>query len=415
VQIRSRMRVLFQAASAADVVIHTVDMAGLEGPVDVASWTGKNESRGAGVDTLAALANNTGGRRILATNDFARALREVDRISRHSYVLAFQPSAAVGGGKRPRRLEVRVRGRGLAVSHRAAYVAPSISTDGRTDAPEAAAREAIVKGLSGGGLGLEVVALPYRNRDGRLSVPTVLKIDGRSLAAGARGDRLALQVYGYAIVDGRAVDALAMDTTLDLSKLGASLRRDGVRLVTAFAAPSGPVDLRFFVRTAASGRTGSIRRRVDVRAFGDGADPVVLGPVLTLPVAGKVVIHFQPRGRERLDVPFQIGGKPFVPDASAALQPGRAREVCVFVWRPSGGSPLEVTGALVRPGEAPRPLPVEGAPRVVAGTDGFDRWLVTVVPPAAPPGRYTIRLAFHDADTGQATQAEMDVVLEAAS
>jgi hypothetical protein len=46
VAVRERMDRLFQTAGRSDVVIHSVNLGGLQGPVDVASRTGQNLGRG---------------------------------------------------------------------------------------------------------------------------------------------------------------------------------------------------------------------------------------------------------------------------------------------------------------------------------------------------------------------------------
>lgn len=104
---------VFRTAGRSDVVIHAVSLAGLEGPVDLSSRTGSNSGRGQGLVTLAALAENTGGRFVLPTNDFARALAEMEQVSRQYYVLAFQPAEPAAKRGRPRSLKVRVQGAGL--------------------------------------------------------------------------------------------------------------------------------------------------------------------------------------------------------------------------------------------------------------------------------------------------------------
>ncbi|HEU0105858.1 MAG TPA: VWA domain-containing protein, partial [Vicinamibacteria bacterium] len=60
--VQRRMDDAFRMAGRSDVVIHSVSLAGLEGPVDVSSRTGRSSGRGEGLVTLAALAENTGGR-----------------------------------------------------------------------------------------------------------------------------------------------------------------------------------------------------------------------------------------------------------------------------------------------------------------------------------------------------------------
>jgi hypothetical protein len=51
-------------------------------------------------------------------------------------------------------------------------------------------------------------------------------------------------------------------------------------------------------------------------------------------------------------------------------------------------------------------LRIEGRPWVVPDTDGFDRYVVTVVPPDAPPGAYALRLTFRDDGTGLSAHSE---------
>jgi len=411
--VQDRMKEVFRTAGRSDVVIHSVSLAGLEGPVDVSSWTGRSSGRGEGLGALAALAENTGGRFVLPTNDFARALGEMEQVSRHYYVLAFQPADPAAKRGRPRSLKVRVHGAGLSVSHRAAYVVPASPSGSDAAAVRLAAAEAIGKGLSGGPLSLHLVAMPYRDREGRSTVPAVLHIDGSALAAvAARGERPDLQVYGYAMAAGRVLDTLALNTTLDLSKVGASVRSDGVRVLTAFAVSPGAVELRFFVRAGASGETGSIRRLVEVPATVEG-ETVLSPPVLMLPPTGRIAVPLQTRSGPQLEIPFRLGSVAFVPDA-VSLEPDRARDLCVFVWRARTGStdPLEVTGEIARPGEAPLPLRIEGVPRVVPDADGFDRYVVTVVPPQATPGAYALRLTFREAGSELTTRSETQVVLE---
>lgn len=92
---------------------------------------------------------------------------------------------------------------------------------------------------------------------------------------------------------------------------------------------------------------------------------------------------------------------------AASLESGKSSDLLVFVWRADRGSgrPLDATGEMARPGEAPLPLRIH-AVRVAPGSEGVDRCLVSVVPPAAPPGDYTLRLVLREPDTGQSARAE---------
>jgi hypothetical protein len=346
------------------------------------------------------------------TNDFSRAFDEVDAVSRHYYVLAFEPADPAPKGGKPRTLKVRARRDGLRVSHRPQYVVPAAVPDQK--AVQLMAAEAIAKGLTGGRVALDVVALPYRDRDGKATIPAVLRIDGEALeSAGrhARGEPLTIHVYGYAMADGRVIDTLEMETKLDVAKAGQQLRQDGFRVLTTFAAAPGPVELRFFVRAGKAGETGALRSGVTVPPFKE-ATLVVSPPLPTIAATGKIVGWFETRAKPPLEIPFRVASSPFLPDPTPVLSPGRSRELCVFVHPGAAGSNarLQVAGELVPAGKPALALRVEGL-RAVADPDGFDRYLVTVVPPSAPAGRYTLRLAFTDAATGQTSRGETEIAL----
>jgi hypothetical protein len=275
------------------------------------------------------------------------------------------------------------------------------------------AAEAISKGLSGGPLRIHLSTLPYRDREGQSSVHAVLQVDGPALSEAAQGKELAVQVYGYAMSGGRVLDGMVLNTSLDLSKLGAAVRSSGISVLTAFRVSPGNVDLRFFVRAGSAKATGSIQRGVAVPAFAAGGR-VVSAPMFLLPPAGRLIVPFQPQGRPAIKIPFYVGDDRFVPDTLVTLTPGRARDACVFVWRDREGSkaPFSVTGELIQSGQAPRPVRIEGPPRVVPDEDGFDRYVVTVLAPQAPAGAYTLRLMFVEPGTGRTTRTESGVLIE---
>jgi VWFA-related protein len=415
----AKMYEIFGEASRADVVIHTVDLNGLPEAVDMLEQASLNRigSGGpvpgvsAGRGTLIALSLNTGGRPIPPGNDFKKMFGEVDRVSRHSYVIAFEASEADGSKNRPRRLKVKLRRPGLTVSHRPEYslVTPRLASASDV---QGQAREAIAKGLSGGPLRLRLTTLPYRDTDGKPSINAVLQIGGTALADVAQGKEMAMQVYGYAMAAGHVLDGIALDTSIDLSNFGTAVRSEGLSIVTAFPVSSGDVDLRFFVRAGSSEVTGSIQRNVAVPAFAAN-ERVLSAPLFPLPVGGQVVFPFQPRSRPQIKIPFYVGEDRFIPDPAVILKPGQPRDACVFVWRDRAERtvPFNVTAELVRPGQSPLPVRIEGAPRVVLDADGFDRYVVSIVPPNAVAGDYALRLTFVEPLTGRTSHTETTVVI----
>jgi VWFA-related protein len=417
-EVRNAMSDLFKEAGRSDVVIHAIDLTGIgsavgsgvsslspasPGPLNESSWNAQTDP---GRDTLTAMALSTGGRIALPTNDFLRALKEVDAVSRRYYVLAFQPADPLPKPGQARSLKVRVRRAGLKVSHRAAYVLPASSTPSGGLVQRLKAAEAVAKGLSGGPIGLRLEALPYRDGTHGPSLPAVLHVDGGALVGSGAGPRLDLSVFGYAMSQGRVLDRMALSMAFDLSKQGQALQANGIDVVTAFAVPTGALDLRFFVR-AGSGPTGSIRQVIEVPAF--APERLSLSaPMLAQPIASRLVaVGHSQLGRE-LEVPFRLEGEPFLPGA-ITLAAGKPRELCVFVW-PAGAHP-EVTSELVSIGQV-LPLRLEGGVRVVGDRDGFDRYLLKVVAPQAPPGEYVLRVTLHPPGGGASARSEARVMLE---
>jgi hypothetical protein len=231
------------------------------------------------------------------------------------------------------------------------------------------------------------------------------------LLAAARGPRLDVEVYGYAMARDRVLDRLAVKTSLDLAKREASVRRDGLSVVTSFAVPHGQlVDLRFFVKAGSESHTGSVRRLVDVPAVPAAGGLSASPPLVVRPLGDRMAFPAQTQAW-RGGPPFRVGDEILLPVAPS-LEPGQASNLLVFLWRAAGGSgrPLDVTGEIARPGEAPLPLRVDRV-RVVPGSDGVDRCVVSVAAPEAPPGEYALRLVLRDPDTGQSARAETAVSL----
>jgi len=424
---RARMQQIFEQAGRGDVVFHAISLHGIPGSLDLTSRTGRSDSRTVdgsvdlrtGVDlasgrtTLTTITKNTGGYFIQPTNDFGRALHEVDRISRKSYVIAFEAGevSSASGDAKSRSLKIRVRRPGLQVSHRASYVPPAPTALADAGVFRSQAAEAIAKGITGGPLGLHVTAVPAMDPEGKPVVHAVLQISGPDFSKAVQGTELAIEVFGYVMSEGRVLDSIAANAALDLSKFGDALRKTGFSLLTAFPFPHKAADLRFFVRVG-KGLTGSVQQQVAISDFVPG-QLSVSPPMFMLTLRGRVALPFQPKDRPRLEIPFRIGSEPFVPEGPGSLSPGVVRDVCVFVRRPgaSVSGTLDVTAELVRPGEAPRSVPFEGAPRVVADPDGAFRYVLSVVAPQGPPGLSTLRLTFRDPATNQSATAEAPVLI----
>jgi VWFA-related protein len=409
---RQKLDDFYGALAASDSVIHAIDVAGLAAgaAVDEALETSVDSGR----ETLAQFALNTGGRFVKDRSDLGAGLRQVLDATRYSYVLAFEPGEPARKKEKPRKLEVKLKREGLSVSHRRNYVLPDPGPTRDASVAQLQAAESIVKGLSGGPIALRVVAVPYRDAGGRTLLPVVLEADGTSLTAAA-GSQLKLEVFGYALDgEGRIRDVLFLNPTLDLAKLGHRLRAGGLQVITVFAAPAGPADLRFLVRDTASGRAGSLRVRLTVPSFeGDGL--VVSPPLFMDDPQARVVLPTASRMNPQLDIPFRVRDAAFTPDGLATIYRGAPREVCLLAWRGVGDTaagPLEVTAELVG-ATAASPLAFVRPPRLARDADGFQRIAFTLEPVDLPEGAYALSVTLRDPRTGSEAHSEVGVEVTA--
>jgi len=105
------LRDVVAAANRANVTIHTVDPRGLGAYARAA-------------DSLYRLANDTGGRAILNTNNFELGLREVVEDASTYYLIGYSPTRTEDDGKF-HKISVKVKRSGVRVIHRSGYWAPS--------------------------------------------------------------------------------------------------------------------------------------------------------------------------------------------------------------------------------------------------------------------------------------------------
>lgn len=405
---RSEMESLTRALAGADVVVHTVDVAGLTAGGDLSELGPVRP--GSGKESLAQIAEGSGGRFITDTNNLAQALQEVLDASRYYYVLAFEPVASKKKPGELHKLKIKVKRDGLDVSHRSGYTLPDPKL-AAAPVRQLQAAEVIAKGLSGGSIGIEALAVPYRGSGGRVSLPVVLQVDGASLLGKDAKGTLAVEIYGYALDGrGRILDALGVSPTLDLAQLGDAIRQKGIQVLTSFRVVPGPVDLRFLVRSPATGRAGSLRVQLEVPAFAGDA-LVVSSPLVTDDPRARIVIPSASRANPQLEIPFRLGETPFTADAAPAFKNGEAREVCLMAWSGAGVAERRLTAELV--GASGQAIAVEAdASRLVKDADGFARYVTSLTPKGVPKGDYRLRLSLADAAGGATTQSELAVRVE---
>jgi len=407
-RLRAELREALEAFSRSDSVVHAVDLSGLSARGD-GRFAGREPQRGTGHESLARIAEVSGGRLFKNTNDVGQALDEVLELSRHYYLLAFEPARVKGPGSF-HKLEVKLKDKkGRRVSHRRGYFERQPFAKRSPMQRRFEAAEIIAKGVTGGELGFRAMAIPYRTDGDRTLLPVVLEFDAASLLADVTGDQLRLEIYGYALgADGSVEDLIAFFSTLDVAGARDRIEEHGMQCHAFFSLRPGPHELRFLVRDAERGRSGSRWLSVTVPEFKPGE--VQLSPPIFMDESeGWLVLKAESRSTPEAQSPFTVSTDPFVPKVRPRLTNGHTERFLVLAY--DGGvqydpaAPLEI-----------RPLLVDGSGHRVAGAhfaldrafaepDGFRRYVLSLTPSDLPPGEYTLKVRFRDAASGRLSEA----------
>jgi len=409
--VRNKMEGMLRALTSSDTVVHTIDVTGLATSGDASLEGDTKVSVGGGRQSLSAIAADTGGRFYKQANDLSQAFGDILEATQRYYVLAFEPDAAKGPGKF-HKLKVRLKGRGQKVSYRIGY------TEAAPDASPALRRmeaaEAIAKGMTGGPIAIEALALPYRNADGKVSVPVLLQIDGPSLLERGPGAALPLEVFGYAFdASGKIGDMVALVSSLDLSKVGPKLRASGMLVQANFSLPAGSYSLRFMVRDGEKQRRGFHAMDVTVPAFTDR----LLYPPLFMDDPGRwIVVQATSRSGAPVESPLRVGPDAFAPRMNASLANGRSESVCVMTFDGGrsyeAGAQFQIGAQLINAEGGAVRIGKVALTKSVAETDGFRRFVLNVTPTGVPPGEYTFKVKLTEPGTGAVSEAIHPVRVE---
>ena len=226
-------------------------------------------------DTLAFLAEQTGGMAILNTNDLAQGLRRISDDQRGYYIIGYTPPADTfaAPGRTPRfhPMSVKVKRPGLKVRTRKGFL--GVSDSDRIpppDTPQQALHDAAMSPFAVSDIPVRATLVPGYDRKGAASVRALLYIDPRALTfTPAEDGRQVAKVDVFGVVFDEwgapttartAHFTVGLDSTADLPSMEAGIVYS---IVVPVPGPGG-YQTRFSVRDATSGALGAAGEFVDV-------------------------------------------------------------------------------------------------------------------------------------------------------
>lgn len=296
-----------EAARRANASLYFIDTRGLEGlsqaysaefgapfaEADLMSAVADVDREGDGSEALAA---DTGGFSVRSTNDFAAGAVRIGQESRGYYVLGYNPGEVPRDG-RFRKIEVKVRGKGLTVRARRGYYAPSDSAKAPAPAEKQPTDPDLQRALDAPG---GVPAIPLR-LTAFVQQETTLGRARVVLAAEA-------DIAKLAPVDEGGRSTTTLDTLLVIAHRESAefVRDDQQAQLERKPAPEG-VPVWYSFRREVELKAGSHQAKLIVR----DASSKVLGSVL-------LEIDVPPLSGLRVSTPVLAGGLTTTADGSVA-------------------------------------------------------------------------------------------------
>ena len=271
------------AAQRANVAIYAVDPRGLtqlgDESIQIASFPNNPQMREGSPtafqrelllaqESLIALAEETGGRAVVRTNDIPGALARIANENSTYYLLGYPTDGSRSPGKF-RKVEVRVKRPGLQVRVRRGYAPADPKTLARTREAEAKAgtspalRAALNNPLPVGDLPVRVFAAPFKGAGKNASVLLAIEIDSGGLRFEERNGLFNEKVeVSIVAVDYqgkvRGGDRQTLDLNLKPDTHRMITARGGVRLLSRLDLPPARYQIRVGVHEAVGNAIGTV-------------------------------------------------------------------------------------------------------------------------------------------------------------
>ncbi len=301
-----RTQAIFKRAQLANVTIYPIDPTGLDGmrqfidqhlPLSdprVREMLGDEAGRqrfiarknAALQDFLAEAAAQTGGRKVMNTNDWDPGIGEIFEENKSYYLIGFEPTTAANDGKL-RRIEVKVNRPDVEVRTRSSYYAPEPEKPGvRKNAknamtPEA---EALAKAMGGilpiGDLPMRVAVAPFAVPGQRLATVAIVLGVRQPVPAAAAKSRITetTELLTSAFTPEGDARGAQRHTAKVVLRAGAD-GEAAYEVLARIDLPAGRYRLRLAAHNATSGKDGSVFADVTVPDYSNipfSASPVVL-------------------------------------------------------------------------------------------------------------------------------------------
>ncbi len=373
VENQAQLRAAINAAVRSNVSIYAVDSRGLQalppgGVATSASLRGVSSYSGAAVqndldsnfasqETLVTIANDTGGKAFLDTNDFSKAYAKVQADSETYYVLGYRSSNPNQDG-RFRRIQVKLNRSDVKLEYRMGYYGPRDFQHFTKEDREEQLRDELMAELPNTDLPVYLASGYFRTHDGKFYVPVSIVVPASALVVQRDmprdKDKASLDVLGvvrdketkFPVGNIRDNIKLTVEQTQSVTALGsvpgnvavgpqpgsganaqvAAPRRKNVQYNTGFLLPPGRYHLKFVVRENQNGRVGTFE-----------TDLVVPDQRKEKMKMSSVMLSSQkvPAGKKSQSNPLVSDGQEIIPNIAHVFTPEQSMTLYYEVYDPA--------------------------------------------------------------------------------
>ncbi len=310
-QQKSGMSKAFQASALGNVPINTIDICGLRQPKLSVGAIGRQTCVvGLEDEYLRNVAVGTGGRAVVATNDFAPGIDAIFQENSSYYLIGFQPADSKQDGKF-RRLEVRVNRPNVFVKTRSGYVPEKPDVVAKRKAQMAA--QPLGAALSGilpkGDLPMRLTAVPFAIPGKKeSSVLVMLAVTQPIRETGVRTtENVDLQVRAYN-TDGKLFGSTNLRASVTVRPGATGLAE--YEVLASLPLKPGQYQLRTAANVGALATSGSLYYDINVPDFQDervSMSGIVLTANPALPIGGlKTVLPVTPTTQRKFGPATQV-------------------------------------------------------------------------------------------------------------
>jgi VWFA-related protein len=288
---QTQLRAAIAAARHSNTAFYTVDVRGLEAIAPGGKATGGG-GRGGGrggsgsgaysggamqsaynsnfssQETLATLANDTGGKAFLDNNDFAPAFTKVHDDTSFYYLLGYSSSNPAQDGKY-RRIQVRLNRaeyRNAKLEYRNGYYAQSDFQHSNKETREAQLQEQFQSDVPSSDFPVYISTGYFRLSDKQFYVPVSVVVPGSQIpfTRASDKDKATLDVMAVVRDEQKRPFGQLRDTVNVEPGVSQDIQHKNVQYDTGFQLPPGKYDLKLIVRENQTGRIGSFEAAVEI-------------------------------------------------------------------------------------------------------------------------------------------------------